>query len=45
MLTWFIMLALGVKHFHKRRIILRKLDAQNILLCSNGLVKIVDFGF
>ena len=44
MLTWFTMLALGVKHCHDRRIIHRDLKAQNIFMCRNGMAKIGDFG-
>ena len=43
-LTWFTMVALGIKHCHDRRIIHRDLKAQNIFVCRNGMLKIGDFG-
>ena len=43
-LTWFTMIALGVKHCHDRRIIHRDLKAQNVFLCKNGMAKVGDFG-
>ncbi|EPY37940.1 hypothetical protein AGDE_05993, partial [Angomonas deanei] len=41
----FIQILLAVHHVHSRRMIHRDIKSANILLCSNGLVKLGDFGF
>lgn len=43
-LTWFVQMALALKHVHERKILHRDLKTQNIFLTSKGEVKIGDFG-
>ena len=42
--TWFLQMALALKHIHTRRILHRDLKTQNIFLTSKNEVKIGDFG-
>ncbi|KAG5463979.1 hypothetical protein LSCM1_00155 [Leishmania martiniquensis] len=41
----FIQILLAVHHVHSKRMIHRDIKSANILLCSNGLAKLGDFGF
>ncbi|EPY35010.1 protein kinase [Strigomonas culicis] len=41
----FLQVVLAVHHVHTRHMIHRDIKSANILLCSNGLVKLGDFGF
>jgi serine/threonine protein kinase len=41
----FIQVLLAVHHVHSKRMIHRDIKSANILLCSNGLAKLGDFGF
>ncbi|CCW60021.1 unnamed protein product [Phytomonas sp. EM1] len=41
----FLQVLLAVHHVHSRHMIHRDIKSANILLCSNGLVKLGDFGF
>ncbi|RNF17023.1 putative serine/threonine protein kinase, partial [Trypanosoma conorhini] len=41
----FIQVLLALHHVHSRHMIHRDIKTANILLCSNGLVKLGDFGF
>ncbi|EPY28144.1 protein kinase, partial [Strigomonas culicis] len=41
----FLQVLLAVHHVHTRHMIHRDIKSANILLCSNGLVKLGDFGF
>nr|CCC93734.1 putative protein kinase [Trypanosoma congolense IL3000] len=41
----FIQVLLALHHVHSRHMIHRDIKSANILLCSNGLVKLGDFGF
>ncbi|KAG5465451.1 hypothetical protein CUR178_00154 [Leishmania enriettii] len=41
----FLQVLLGVHHVHSKHMIHRDIKSANILLCSNGLVKLGDFGF
>ncbi|ESS68047.1 serine/threonine protein kinase [Trypanosoma cruzi Dm28c] len=41
----FIQVLLAIHHVHSRHMIHRDIKTANILLCSNGLVKLGDFGF
>ncbi|EPY29660.1 protein kinase [Strigomonas culicis] len=41
----FIQILLAIHHVHSKRMIHRDIKSANILLCSNGLVKLGDFGF
>lgn len=43
-LTWFVQMALALKHVHDRKILHRDLKTQNIFLTSKGEIKIGDFG-
>jgi serine/threonine protein kinase len=39
-----LQLVLGLKYIHEHRILHRDIKSSNVLLCSNGLVKLGDFG-
>lgn len=41
----FLQVLMAVHHVHSRHMIHRDIKSANILLCSNGLVKLGDFGF
>nr|CCC51537.1 putative protein kinase [Trypanosoma vivax Y486] len=41
----FIQVLLALHHVHSRHMIHRDIKTANILLCSNGLIKLGDFGF
>ncbi|KAH9582291.1 Protein kinase domain [Trypanosoma melophagium] len=41
----FLQLLLALHHVHSRHMIHRDIKTANILLCSNGLIKLGDFGF
>ncbi|KEG06752.1 putative serine/threonine protein kinase [Trypanosoma grayi] len=41
----FLQLLLALHHVHSRHMIHRDVKTANILLCSNGLIKLGDFGF
>lgn len=41
----FTQICLGVKYLHDRKVLHRDLKPGNILMCSDGKVKIADFGF
>ncbi|EAN78010.1 protein kinase, putative [Trypanosoma brucei brucei TREU927] len=41
----FIQVLLALHHVHSRHMIHRDIKSANILLCSNGLIKLGDFGF
>jgi len=43
-ITWFLQMALALKHIHSRHILHRDLKTQNIFLTAKGEVKIGDFG-
>ena len=43
-LDWFTQICLGMKHVHDRKILHRDIKLDNILLTSEGDVKICDFG-
>ncbi|KGL80798.1 Serine/threonine-protein kinase Nek5, partial [Tinamus guttatus] len=44
-LSWFVQIALGLKHIHDRKILHRDVKAQNIFLSKKGkVVKLGDFG-
>jgi serine/threonine protein kinase len=42
--TWFLFLVLGLHHIHQQNMLHRDLKPPNILLHTNGLIKISDFG-
>jgi serine/threonine protein kinase len=41
----FLQLLLSLHHIHVRRMMHRDIKSANVLLCSNGLIKMSDFGF
>lgn len=43
-LTWFVQVALGVKHIHENKIIHRDLKTENIFLDAQMNAQIGDFG-
>ena len=43
-LDWFVQIALGLQHCHRRRIVHRDLKTQNIFLTKGNQVKLGDFG-
>ncbi|ETO17574.1 hypothetical protein RFI_19747 [Reticulomyxa filosa] len=42
--SFLLQIAQGVQHIHNCQILLRDVKPENILLCSNGIVKLCDFG-
>jgi len=43
-MSWFVQLALALKHVHDRKILHRDIKSQNIFLTRAGVVKLGDFG-
>src|SRR5574343_202962 len=43
-LDMFTQLCLAMKHIHDRKILHRDIKAPNVLMTSNGLLKLADFG-
>mmetsp|Transcript_14672 Transcript_14672/g.34949 ORF Transcript_14672/g.34949 Transcript_14672/m.34949 type:complete len:645 (+) Transcript_14672:90-2024(+) len=43
-LGWFAQLASGLAHIHSKRVLHRDLKPENVFVCSDGLLKIGDFG-
>ena len=43
-MEWFCQIALAIQHCHARKILHRDLKLQNIYICSDGRVKLGDFG-
>ena len=43
-LNWFLQIVFALKHIHTHKILHRDLKTSNLFLCSNGVVKIGDFG-
>ena len=43
-LNWFVQLCFAVKYIHERKILHRDLKLSNVFLCSNGDIKLGDFG-
>lgn len=43
-LNWFLQIVFALKYIHTHKILHRDLKTSNLFLCSNGVVKIGDFG-
>ncbi len=43
-MNWFVQLCFAVKYIHDKKILHRDLKSSNIFICSNGNIKLGDFG-
>ena len=43
-LNWFVQICFAIKYIHERKILHRDLKLSNVFLCSNGDIKLGDFG-